>query len=136
MPSQGFIFRAKKQWKQAGNSERALKRLKITPKQKSDIKRIKALERELRRKEKALAVTTALLVLGKKFDAYWKEKEDLAVIDICNAEEFASLPPSQIVPILADRGEYIDSKLGYQKYADNADRLTLLPVYDRRYLQP
>jgi len=34
-------------------------------------------------------------------------KERQAVIDVCNAQEFASLPPSQIVPILADRGEYI-----------------------------
>jgi transposase len=44
--------------------------------QKSDKKRIKELERELRRKDKALAETAALLVLGKKFDAYWKNKED------------------------------------------------------------
>jgi putative transposase len=33
-----------------------------------------------------------------------------AVIDVCNSEEFTSLPPSQIVPILADRGEYIASE--------------------------
>jgi hypothetical protein len=30
-------------------------------------------------------------------------KERQAVIDVCNMEEFASLPPSQIVAILADR---------------------------------
>jgi len=36
--------------------------------------------------------------------------ERQAVIDVCNSEEFASLPPSQIVPILADRGEYIASE--------------------------
>ena len=34
-------------------------------------------------------------------------KERQAVIDVCDVEEFSSLPPSQIVPILADRGEYI-----------------------------
>jgi len=34
-------------------------------------KRIKELERELRRKEKALAETAALLVLKKKVDAIW-----------------------------------------------------------------
>ena len=28
-------------------------------------------------------------------------------VDTCNRPEFASLPPSQIVPALADRGEYI-----------------------------
>jgi len=37
---------------------------------RSDKKRIKQLERELHRKEKALAETAALLVLQKKFNAY------------------------------------------------------------------
>lgn len=39
-------------------------------------KRIRALERELRRKEKALAETAALLVLGKKVDALWGGEGD------------------------------------------------------------
>lgn len=68
-----------KSWKQAciaGNSSKPIKRTRITSEQKSDRNRIKELERELRRKEKALAETAALLTLGKKFDAYWKEKED------------------------------------------------------------
>jgi transposase len=68
-----------KVWKQAciaGNTAKQEKRAKTTPEQKSDKNRIKELERELRRKEKALAETAALLVLGKKFDAYWKGKED------------------------------------------------------------
>jgi len=68
-----------KAWKQAciaGNTAtKQVKIVKTTPEQKSDKNRIKELERELRRKEKALAETAALLVLGKKFDAYWKEKE-------------------------------------------------------------
>ena len=68
-----------KQWKQAciaGNTAQSAKNRKTTPEQKTDKKRIKELERELRRKEKALAESAALLVLGKKFDAYWEEKED------------------------------------------------------------
>ena len=68
-----------KSWKRAcisGNTTKQSKRLKQTPEQKADKKRIKDLERELRRKEKALAEAAALLVLGKKYDAYWKEKED------------------------------------------------------------
>ena len=68
-----------KAWKQAciaGNTTKQSKRIKQTPEQKADKTRIKDLERELRRKEKALAETAALLVLGKKYDAYWKEKED------------------------------------------------------------
>jgi transposase-like protein len=39
-------------------------------------KRINELERELRRKDKALAETTALLVLKKKFEALFGDEED------------------------------------------------------------
>ena len=39
-------------------------------------KRIKELERELRRKEKALAETAALLVLKKKVDAIWGDGDE------------------------------------------------------------
>ena len=38
---------------------------------KDDKKRIKELERELARKDRALAETAALLVLGKKASAIW-----------------------------------------------------------------
>lgn len=57
-------------WKQAciaGNPSTTLTRkAKIRPEQKTDKKRINELERELRRKDKALAEAAALLVLGKK----------------------------------------------------------------------
>lgn len=43
---------------------------------KQDRKRIKELESELRRKDKALAETAALLVLQKKAQALWGENED------------------------------------------------------------
>ena len=36
--------------------------------------------------------------------------EQKAVVDACQRSEFSSLPPSQIVPKLADRGEYIASE--------------------------
>ena len=39
-------------------------------------KEVKDLQRELNRKDKALAETTALLVLKKKVDAIWGENED------------------------------------------------------------
>jgi putative transposase len=44
-----------------------------------------------------------------------------AVIDVCNREEFASLPPSEIVPILADRGEYTASESSFYRvlHAEN-----------------
>ena len=41
-----------------------------------DAKRIKELERELRRKDAALAETAALLVLKKKADAWWGDADD------------------------------------------------------------
>lgn len=56
-------------WDQARN-----KHLKDT--RKADEKRIKELERELQRKEKALAETAALLVLRKKAQAIWGDVED------------------------------------------------------------
>lgn len=43
------------------------------------------------------------------------EQERQSIIAICNDEEFASLPPSQIVPILADRGEYIASESSFYR---------------------
>jgi hypothetical protein len=42
----------------------------------TDRRRIKELERELRRKEKALAETAALLVLSKKLEAIFHRGED------------------------------------------------------------
>ncbi len=50
------------------------KRLKKA--RKADEKRIKDLERELGRKDKALAETAALLVLRKKAQAIWGDSED------------------------------------------------------------
>ncbi|MFZ1318125.1 MAG: DDE-type integrase/transposase/recombinase, partial [Candidatus Nitrotoga sp.] len=37
-------------------------------------------------------------------------RERKHVLTVANSDEFGSLPPSQIVPILADRGEYIASE--------------------------
>ena len=42
----------------------------------ADKKRIKKLEREVARKDKALAEAAALLVLSKKWNAIWEESED------------------------------------------------------------
>ena len=43
------------------------------------------------------------------------ELERQSIIAVCKTEEFASLPPSQIVPILADRGEYIASESSFYR---------------------
>jgi transposase len=50
---------------------------RVSPQQTGDArKRIKELERDLRRKDKALAETTALLVLSKKFEAILQRDEE------------------------------------------------------------
>lgn len=60
---------------QANDWDRAQnKRLKES--RRADVKRIKELEWDLRRKEKALAETAALLVLRKKAQAIWGGVED------------------------------------------------------------
>ena len=43
---------------------------------KTDQRKIKDLEKDLRRKNAALAETTALLVLRKKLNALWEEKSE------------------------------------------------------------
>ncbi len=60
----------------AGAMHSALTAGKKAKKASADRKRIKMLERELRRKEKALAETAALLVLQKKVHAIWGDEDD------------------------------------------------------------
>ena len=48
----------------------------MTKGKKDDTKRIRALEKELRRKDKALAEAAALLVLKKKVHEIWGDEED------------------------------------------------------------
>jgi len=41
--------------------------------------------------------------------------ERAAVLDVCNSKEFASLPPSQIVPKLVDQGRYLASESSFYR---------------------
>ena len=41
--------------------------------------------------------------------------ERTAVLDVCYSTEFASLPPSQIVPKLADQGRYLASESSFYR---------------------
>ena len=43
------------------------------------------------------------------------------VLDICHQHEYASLPPGQIVPILADQGTYIASESSFYRVLHEAD---------------
>ncbi len=67
------------QWRQAceqANDWDRAQAQQLKAQRRGDEQRIKALESELRRKEKALAETAALLVLRKKAQAIWGEPED------------------------------------------------------------
>ena len=43
------------------------------------------------------------------------DEERAAVLSICNSAEFSSLPPSQIVPKLADQGQYLVSESSFYR---------------------
>lgn len=77
----GLLVEQVAAWKQAflDSQLTANKAQKLNdPQSRSDKKRIKELERELNRKEKALAETAALLVLRKKLDALWETDDEVS----------------------------------------------------------
>ena len=43
------------------------------------------------------------------------DAERAAVLEVCNSTEFASLPPSRIVPKLADQGRYLASDSSFYR---------------------
>lgn len=51
------------------------------------------------------------------------EQERQRILAVCNEKEFASLPPSQIVPILADRGIYLGSEATFYRVLKFAGQL-------------
>lgn len=66
------------QWREAceeANDWDRTQNKKLQQSRREDQQRIKVLERDLRKKEKALAETAALLVLSKKVEAIWGKGE-------------------------------------------------------------
>lgn len=64
-------------WRQRGEQANGGQRPPRAPAAvRTDARRVQELERELRRKNQALAETAALLVLRKKADAIWGKDED------------------------------------------------------------
>jgi transposase InsO family protein len=51
------------------------------------------------------------------------EQEKEQILETCNREEYSSLPPSQIVPALADQGTYIASEASFYRVLREADQL-------------
>ena len=75
----GLFVEQVKQWKIASIQAHQPKKNpsnKIDLSNRADKKRIKILEKELARKEKALAEKAALLVLREKFNALWEPSEE------------------------------------------------------------
>lgn len=50
------------------------------------------------------------------------EDERAQILAVANSEEFASMPPSQIVPTLADRGEYVASESSFYRVLKQASQ--------------
>jgi transposase len=75
---QGVFAAEVDQWRQSATTALSQpEEARASPQQtRDDRRRIKELERDLRRKNKALAETTALLVLSKKFEAIFQPGED------------------------------------------------------------
>jgi transposase InsO family protein len=51
------------------------------------------------------------------------ESERQLILDIANSPEFANLPPSQIVPVLADQGLYVASESSFYRLLREAKQL-------------
>ena len=71
--SKGLFPEQIERWKQA--FIQGLEQTKPDVETKESRKKIQKLEKEIRRKDKALAETAALLVLSKKLQALWAEEE-------------------------------------------------------------
>ena len=74
---QGFYPQEVKGWKQAcldAQRSKLKQEREESAQSKADKQRIRELERELNRKEKALAETAALLVLRKKLNDLWDDE--------------------------------------------------------------
>ncbi len=54
------------------------------------------------------------------------EKERSAILDVCNAPEYASLPPTQIVPTLLDKGIYLGSESTFYRTLRKAGQVEQL----------
>lgn len=50
------------------------------------------------------------------------EVERQTILELCNSEEFAHMPPSQIVPRLADQGRYIGSESSFYRVLHAANQ--------------
>jgi hypothetical protein len=64
------------------------------------------------------------------------EEERQRILLTCNQAEYASLPPGQIVPALADQGLYIGSESSFYRIPHHPVRDLVLPLPGDRRLEP
>jgi len=65
------------------------------------------------------------------------KEERQKILAICNSKEFQDMPPSQIVPILAERGEYIASESTFYRVLREANQLAhRTPTRPKNYSKP
>jgi putative transposase len=64
-------------------------------------------------------------------------EERQRVLDVSNSQEYANLPPGQIVPLLADKGEFIASESSFYRVLKAADMLAhRSKSQPRRHVKP
>lgn len=80
---------------------------------------LRTLQRWIREGAREDGRTTAIKEPRNKLS----EAERQAVLDVCASEEYASLPPSQIVPGLADKGVYLASESTMYRVLNAAGQL-------------
>lgn len=73
---QGLFVEQLQAWQESFEDAEQFSRPVSKAESAADKKRVKQLEKELRRKDKALAEAAALLVLSKKAQAIWGDKEE------------------------------------------------------------
>ena len=73
--------------------------------------------------ENTLADHRQAAAVGRTSANKLSEAERQAILGICHSPEFRSLPPSQIVPRLADEGMYVASESSFYRVLREADQV-------------
>lgn len=79
--------------------------------------------RTLQRWQQANKLTDQRTKVVKKPSNKLSDEEKEHILEVCNQKEFCSLPPKQIIPILADRGVYIASESSFYRVLREAEQV-------------
>ena len=98
------------------------RRLKACAVLEIDVRTLQRWKKALQ-EEKTLADQRKAAAAGRVPANKLSDAEQEAILALCNRAEYRSLPPSQIVPRLADRGEYLASESSFYRVLREADQL-------------